>query len=88
MGKKKSKEPKPEIPNSSPQPSSDNIFKSLFGSTHQEPNDPSSVSIFSDSNPFRSKPTKDSQKDPQILQPNTIIPKITTPRSPILPITH
>ncbi|MFS7914568.1 putative RNA recognition motif domain, nucleotide-binding alpha-beta plait domain superfamily [Helianthus anomalus] len=89
MGKKKSKEPKPEIPNSSPQPSSDNIFKSLFGSTHQEPNDPSSVSIFSDSNPFRTKPTKDSQKDPQILQPNTIIPQnndTQIPNSPNNPL--
>ncbi|KAK1408353.1 hypothetical protein QVD17_40064 [Tagetes erecta] len=65
MGKKS----KPEIPNSSSPPpfsssSSDNnnnnIFKSLFNL--QQPNDPTSVSIFSDSNPFRTKPTNKSQQ--------------------------
>ncbi|KAK9072870.1 hypothetical protein SSX86_009305 [Deinandra increscens subsp. villosa] len=64
MGKK-SKEPKAENPNSSSPPApapSDNIFKSLFGTTLQEPNDPTSVSLFSDSNPFRTKPTDKSQK--------------------------
>ncbi|XP_076898410.1 uncharacterized protein LOC143551964 [Bidens hawaiensis] len=58
MGKK-SKEPKPENPNSSPPPS---IFSTLFGNnTHQEPNNPTADSIFSDSNPFRIKPTNQSQ---------------------------
>ncbi|KAJ0476183.1 putative RNA recognition motif domain, nucleotide-binding alpha-beta plait domain superfamily [Helianthus annuus] len=65
MGKKP-KESKPETPNSPP---SNSIFKTLFGITNiQEPNDPSSVSIFSDSNPFRTKPTNESQKLQQILQ--------------------
>lgn len=66
MGKK-SKEPKPEIPNSSS--SSANIFKSLFNLDDiQEPNNPTSQdSIFSDSNPFRSKPTNESEKLQHIL---------------------
>ncbi|KAI3823585.1 hypothetical protein L1987_05024 [Smallanthus sonchifolius] len=73
MGKK-SKESKSEIPNSSPPPSSDNIFKTLFGSSLQQPNDQTSVSIFSDSNPFRSKPTNESQKPQQVLQLNVDTP--------------
>ncbi|MFS8004086.1 hypothetical protein Hanom_Chr13g01221581 [Helianthus anomalus] len=65
MGKKP-KESKPETPNSPP---SNNIYKTLFGTTTiQDPNDPSSVSIFSDSNPFRTKPTNESQNLQQILQ--------------------
>ncbi|KAI3716732.1 hypothetical protein L1987_67820 [Smallanthus sonchifolius] len=69
MGKK-SKESKSEIPNYSPPPSSDSIFKTLFGSSLQQPNDQTSVSIFSDSNPFRSKPTNESQNLQQVLQSN------------------
>ncbi|KAD5508367.1 hypothetical protein R6Q59_031040 [Mikania micrantha] len=73
MGKK-SKELKAETSNSSAPSSSDNIFKTLFGSSLQEPNDPTSVSIFSDSNPFRSKPTNESQKHQQILRADVDIP--------------
>ncbi|KAK1436313.1 hypothetical protein QVD17_02092 [Tagetes erecta] len=53
--------PNKSNPNS---PSSHNIFKSLFGL--QQPNDP--VSIFSDSNPFRTKLTHESQKLLQVLR--------------------
>ncbi|KAI3706909.1 hypothetical protein L6452_24975 [Arctium lappa] len=64
MGKKP-KESHPQIPNSSPSVSSPSIFKSLFGGGDaEEPNDP----IFSDSNPFRSKPTNESQVIPEKLQ--------------------
>ncbi|KAJ9555199.1 hypothetical protein OSB04_009813 [Centaurea solstitialis] len=64
MGKKP-KESHPQIPNPS---SSGSIFKSLFGGAlEEEPNnDPASVSIFSDSNPFRTKPTN--QSIPEQLQ--------------------
>ncbi|KAI3792287.1 hypothetical protein L2E82_06162 [Cichorium intybus] len=67
MGKKP-KESKAEIPNSSSSAPSGNIFKSLFGGGVEEPNNPTTDSIFSDSNPFRSKPTKESQSIPQKLQ--------------------
>ncbi|KAL7594246.1 hypothetical protein Lser_V15G27519 [Lactuca serriola] len=67
MGKK-SKESKAEIPNSSASAPSGNIFKSLFGGGLEEPNNPTSDSIFSDSNPFRSKPANESQSIPQKLQ--------------------
>ncbi|KVH90185.1 Nucleotide-binding, alpha-beta plait [Cynara cardunculus var. scolymus] len=67
MGKKP-KESHPEIPNSSASVSSGSIFKSLFGGGVEEPDDPTSVSIFSDSNPFRSKHTNESQVIPEKLQ--------------------
>ncbi|KAL8216763.1 hypothetical protein R6Q57_023600 [Mikania cordata] len=65
MGKKP-KEFKPEIPNSST--SSGNIFKTLFGTNLDESNDPTSAPTFSDSNPFRSKLTDESQKLLQVLR--------------------
>ncbi|XP_076957896.1 nucleolar protein 12-like [Bidens hawaiensis] len=46
------------------------IFKSLFGNTRQQTNNPTSDSIFSDSNPFRIKPTNQSSNLPQIPQLN------------------
>ncbi|KAI7744833.1 hypothetical protein M8C21_018225, partial [Ambrosia artemisiifolia] len=66
MGKNP-KEPNLETPNPSPS-NTNNIFKSLFGTNNQEPNDPSSVSIFSDSNPYRTKPTNQSQTLQQVLR--------------------
>lgn len=85
MGKKP-KESQPEIPNSSASVSSGSIFKSLFGGGVEEPNDPTSVSIFSDSNPFRSKPTNESpEKLQQVLRLDIDSPRKNEPLIPDSP---
>ncbi|KAI3822325.1 hypothetical protein L1987_09914 [Smallanthus sonchifolius] len=72
MGKKPN-ESKPEIPN---------IFKSLFGTSLQESDDLTSVSIFSDSNPFRTKLTDESQKLQQVLRLDIDSPLKKDPQIP------
>ncbi|KAI3687628.1 hypothetical protein L1987_81328 [Smallanthus sonchifolius] len=72
MGKKPN-ESKPETPN---------IFKSLFGTNLQEPDDPTSVSIFSDSNRFRTKLTDESQKLQQVLRLDIDSPLKKDPQIP------
>ncbi|KAK9079573.1 hypothetical protein SSX86_001246 [Deinandra increscens subsp. villosa] len=79
MGKKP-KDFKPETPDSSA--SSHNIFKSLFATNLQQPNDPSSVSIFSDSTPFRTKLTDESHKLQQVLRLDVDSPQKPHPQIP------
>lgn len=73
MGKK----PKPENPNSPPNSSNNNIFKSLFGNEIEEPNNP----LFSDSNPFRTK-SQNLQKLLQLDIDSPLTNKTHIPDSP------